>query len=155
MLFLEIAMESTLYRRDDMTEFKEIQISRSGIFEILGEDGQMKHKEFRSEEELLKALPSFAGKPIYDRKDLHFATNEPEGKIIGTVSKVSLTSSGEVVAQISVDDEQAIKELSNEAKIVKTAYKCNVSPSDVEGCLYNQIDLDVSFCWLTSEGRYE
>ena len=136
-----------------MKESIEVQVSRLGEFEILGEDNQMSHKEFRLGEELLKALPSFVGKPIYDRKDLHFATNEPEVNIIGVVDEVSLTSSGAVVAQIRLNNEEIAKELLSQAKIIKTAYKCNVSPSDVEGCLYNQVDLDVNFCYLTNENR--
>lgn len=133
----------------------EVEISRSGEFVILGEDNQTSHKEFRSNEELLKALPGFIGKPIYDRKDLHFATDEPEGSIVGVVDEVNLTPSGAVLAQIRVTNEDVAKELLTQAKIVKTAYKCNVSPSDVEGCLYNQIDLLPNFCYLTSEGRYD
>lgn len=134
----------------ELKESVEVQISRSGEFEILGEDGQTNHKEFRSAQELLKALPSFIGKPIYDRKDLHFATNEPEGNIIGVVDEVTLNSSGAVIARVRIDNEEIVKELSNQTKIIKTAYQCNVKPSTVEGCLYDQIDLLVNFCWVTN-----
>lgn len=144
-----------------MKEPIEIQVSRSGEFEILGENNQVQHKEFRSEEELLKALPSFIGKPVYDRKpslgrkDLSFADNNPEGNIIGVVDEVSFTSSGEVIAQIRINNEESVKELLSQEKIIKTAYKCSVSPSDREGCLYDQVDLDADFCYLTKEGRFD
>lgn len=138
----------SLNRLTIMAKLKGIQISRSGVFELIGANKEI-IKEFRSDEELLKALPSFAGIPIYDRRGWNVFKNQENGRIlVGRVIDVIFAPPGAVLATVDIDDEKTAEALLNKSKRIETGYFCANVKSDREGCDKEQIDLVVSHCYL-------
>lgn len=132
-----------------MTKIEDIQISRSGVFELIGANKET-IKEFRSSEELLKALPSFTGVPIYARRGWNIFKNQENRRTpmpVGRVIDVTF-SPPKVLATVEIGDEETAEALLNNLKRIETGYYCTSVKSDREDCDNNQINLVVSHCYL-------